>query len=390
MARELMIVRPGDSLNLYAIVRKLPAFTAWDVAAAAFETWADGDIGDYDIPLTSFGGDTYAADFPTAIPTGTRVLITYYQRAGASPAITDSLLLSMETSWNGSSLVAASDIALSDCALTSLESAKRFMGITTSANDTLLTELINAVSARVEREVGRKLCAADHNEWVDPAGEVSFTVRHWPVIRARRVRYGRSDGLQLQYAGSAIEAFVDVSYDNEGSGNDGKLTLTSISAAGVETETELTFATYPTLSTLVTAINAVSGWSATRQTTRDGQCLALSPVAGVDAMNMAGYLPYADEFDVISVVDQAAGILKTETRLCGPLLVSYRGGYDPIPDDLAMIVNQLVQTSFNLSQGDSTLSAESIPGYSRTFANRSEISAGQREILRPYMSSFFG
>jgi hypothetical protein len=390
MANELFVSRPGSGLTLYAIIRRLPAFSAFDTVAGEFVTWNDANIGDYDIPLTDAGGDVHKGDMPAGIAAGTRLLILYYQQAGGAPATSDALLLSLECTYNGSSLVSASEIALSDCALTSLESAKRFMGITTSANDTLLTELINAVSARVEREVGRKLCAADHNEWVNPQGEREFTVRHWPVSRARRVRYGRSDGLEIQYAGSAIEAFAAVAYDNEGSGNDGVLTLTSISAAGVETETELTFATYPTLSTLVTAINAVTGWTAYRRAVRDGQSLALSPVAGVDALNMAAYLPYAEEFDMLAVVDQAAGILRTKGCLPGPLLVSYRGGFDPIPDDLALIVNQLVQLTFNSASSDSSLQSESIPGYSYSRASRAEITASQREILRPYMSSFFG
>jgi len=71
----------------------------------AFVSWADADIGDYDIPLTSLGGDLYANNFPSAITTTIEYRVLYYEQAGASPATDDLLLASEEGYWDGTGLV---------------------------------------------------------------------------------------------------------------------------------------------------------------------------------------------------------------------------------------------------------------------------------------------
>jgi hypothetical protein len=88
MARELN-VSYNDGSVLYAIIRRASDGKVWN--GSAFVTWADADIATYDVALTPLSGDFYAADFPSAIDTGT-YFINYYVRAGATPAISDTLL----------------------------------------------------------------------------------------------------------------------------------------------------------------------------------------------------------------------------------------------------------------------------------------------------------
>ena len=152
MAGELYISKPGGSLNLYVIVRRISDYKVWSVAASDWATWADGDIDNYDVVLTDRGGDFYNGDFPSAITAGTRVLTMYYQRAGASPAITDSLLLSVDTNWNGASLVSSSTVTLAAGALTTLASVKRFMNISVTTLQGFVVNPLDLSAMKWEEE----------------------------------------------------------------------------------------------------------------------------------------------------------------------------------------------------------------------------------------------
>ncbi len=84
--------------TLYAVVRRISDGKAWN--GLTFVTFADVDVATYDVPLISKGGDYYAVDFPDDITRGDYRVI-YYQQAGATPAITDTILDSEELRWNG-------------------------------------------------------------------------------------------------------------------------------------------------------------------------------------------------------------------------------------------------------------------------------------------------
>lgn len=387
MAGELYISKPGGSLNLYVIVRRISDYKVWDTVATDWATWADGDIANYDVTLTDRGGDFYSGDFPTDIASGTRVLTMYYHRAGGAPAITDSLLLTVDTNWNGASLTSSSTVTLSASALTSLASVKRYMNISVSTYDTILTELINQISARIERITGRKFAAANYNEWVNPAGEDWITVRNWPIINVGRVRYSSETAISATYSGSDIEAAVSVYYDENG--GSGYAKLVSVSAAGSETNNTFSFATYPTLSTLVTAMDAISGWTVTRSASRDGMSVSLHPMAGMDAKNTTGELYAVTEYDLIARVDHRRGMLQA-TRGYGPRLISYRGGYETIPDDVSGVCNQMVQAAYQMGLVNPLLASESIPDYSYSLADRVQLDDAQTRVLDAYATIAMG
>ncbi len=66
-----------------------------------FETWVDGNVLNYDIPLTDHGGDYYSVDFPAAIkiPGIYRAVIAV--RAGANAAVGDFRISQGEGYWDG-------------------------------------------------------------------------------------------------------------------------------------------------------------------------------------------------------------------------------------------------------------------------------------------------
>ena len=65
-----------------------------------FETWADGNVLNYDIPMTDQGDGFYTVDFPTVISAGIyRVVIKV--RAGANAAVADKGVVEGEIYWDG-------------------------------------------------------------------------------------------------------------------------------------------------------------------------------------------------------------------------------------------------------------------------------------------------
>lgn len=102
MANELYI-SSSASVTPYAIVRRKSDFKVASIAAEAFVTFTNADVADYDTLLTSAGGDAWSANFPSWIPAG-EYLIQYYDRAGATPAITDVKIKESDIYWSGSSV----------------------------------------------------------------------------------------------------------------------------------------------------------------------------------------------------------------------------------------------------------------------------------------------
>lgn len=100
MANELQISYAGDR-NVYAVLQESATGKAWN--GSAFEVWSDLNLATYDIPLSSIGGNLYAANFPSVSSGLYRA--SYYSMDGLVPGEGDLLLASMSLLWNGSSVI---------------------------------------------------------------------------------------------------------------------------------------------------------------------------------------------------------------------------------------------------------------------------------------------
>jgi hypothetical protein len=98
MSRELSVTFATAGANLYAVLRRSNDDYVWN--GSALVAWVNGDMANYDVPLTDYSGDVYSADMPSGLPAGNYRAV-YYERAGATPAITDLLLKSETFRWNG-------------------------------------------------------------------------------------------------------------------------------------------------------------------------------------------------------------------------------------------------------------------------------------------------
>ncbi len=360
MANELSVVQNGSGLTLYVVIRNTADGTVWNTVTSALETWADGSITSYDVALTDLGGDLYAANMPTALPAGTYRIFYYYQ-SGGSPAITDLLLKSPLVGWNGISTSSGGSVVLSAYALTTLESLKRRLDITDTANDDLLTEYINGVSALIERVSGIKFLARDYREWLDGNWQREMLLKHFPIQTNPRIAFGAANALSVTFAASAgIRANVGI-YRNPESADAGGLRLVSVSTTGTETVSNLAFATYKSVSTLVTAINLVSNWSAT--VVNNQPTLDLHPSGGADALGNPVFFTYPDRSHYDMSVDYNNGRVRFDSYGSGwpywghtfdipipkgfqHVLVQYRAGYETIPADVQLLCNEIAADKY--------------------------------------------
>ena len=106
MSNELVFAFDKSS-TLYARVFDSTG-KVWNTSGTpAFETWANGNVTDYDIALTDKTSGQYIGDFPST--TAGRYKVNIYLRAGASPAITDTVLGTGEMLWDGTSEIFGAD-----------------------------------------------------------------------------------------------------------------------------------------------------------------------------------------------------------------------------------------------------------------------------------------
>lgn len=108
MANELQRNLGVSGLYPYALIDNA-AGQRWSTVAAAFVTYAAGDIANYDVPLTERGTTgVYLANFPAGITAGGRYRVTY--GVGLSeelPSIYDAHVGEEFIDWDGSAMIAA-------------------------------------------------------------------------------------------------------------------------------------------------------------------------------------------------------------------------------------------------------------------------------------------
>jgi hypothetical protein len=358
MADELFSTIPGSVTN-YAIIRRASDGYAADDAADAFEAWADGSIDDYDIPLTSQGGDYYTADFPTWITAGTYDII-YYVQAGATPATTDDIHASERLYWNGSSV---SSSPSSDY-LTTLARVKLYGNITSSTYDSTLTNNLGAASRFVERYTQRWWLSEARTEYYNGRGTNYIQLYGMPVTLVSRIATCPDVVLEIRNTSTSNSRAVV------------STTATALilkhTASAAETTTTLAFATYTTITTLAAAVNAIgSGWVASVQDTYGIYASAdIKPIQGaLDALQDAAEIEmYVEEIGRYRT-NTETGMVSCNRRIPSDhqnVEVRYTSGYAAglVPDDVQQAVCAIALALHNMGLSDQTMESEKIGDYS--------------------------
>lgn len=388
MADELRLPYQGAA-TLYAVIRRIADGYVWN--GTAFEAFSAGSIANYDIALTDQGGDYYTADWPTAMAAGTACTVLYYYQAGGSPATTDDLLHAEDVTWTGTTTASVSSITLSVYALTSLDDLKTYMGITASTYDTVLTLLINGMSAAIEKVVSRQFKARDRRGWFALTQQRRVQLPHAPAQHVTRVAYGTANGLTVAYSGAAIGAQAAVYRDPE-SPDGGGVRLVSWSTAGTQTSNNLTFALYPSLTAMETAIELISGWTATVHVNRPSYELRVT--GGQNAKAGSVTFPYADQdYADAYRLDHDRALLEFDVGMGGPygwwpqdpaygrrrfptghqeLYVQWRSGFETVPEDVADLCREMVKEKYYTRLQNTALAGYSLGPYSVQFGQQDE------------------
>lgn len=357
MAREISIGAPHGETR-YVIIRRPSDAAVWSVTNSAFEVWANANIDDYDVQMTDRGGDLYDSDMPSAITTGNYNFIFYLQ-AGANPAITDNVSDHVFLYWNAASLVAAPPVGLSAFALISLDNIKRLLNIpiANTDKDSLLIQLINAATYRIEAYCSRKFVARDYKEIVFH-GRSSYQVvlQNTPVIGTPKIGYGRRNMFRVSNTVD-MRAMVEVQAT--------QLVLITTSQLGVQTTNTLTFAANPTNALMVAAISLIGNYSATLE--QNGPTEELWPGPGrwrqsgtdivIEGLEQSSLF---HDFDIQLDI----GLISFTNMPARNSMVFYRGGFETTDErfyDIGQVCGEMVRLLYNQVAKDNTLTGSAIP-----------------------------
>lgn len=97
----------SDSDTLYAFVYRRSDDKVYDVVAGSntFDTWVDGDRGDYDLKLATTNGDRHSVDFPSGISAGVYDVVIRKYQVVDTPALDDLDVAQGVMYWDGSAEV---------------------------------------------------------------------------------------------------------------------------------------------------------------------------------------------------------------------------------------------------------------------------------------------
>lgn len=292
-------------------------------------------------------------------------------------------------------------MAIDTYALTTLAELKTYMGISASTWDTVLENLIDSASARVEAYIGRRIKSRTWIEHIDPDGSSTIRLKQWPVTSVDFIGVGARPVISIGFDSSQSSIIVATAqWDAAGQGGAGTLTLKTGTATG-----DLTATTDSTLrSTASMAALSVTGFAFTLiESVRADWLHQQGPVNVIESPMQ---LTYPAVTDVDCRVDRDRGILHRprwsddwddgwDSLLCTgwrprfgfspqSMVVQYTAGYSTIPYDVEQTVQEVAAAMFRSRARDETLNSESLGDYSYTSGGASRIT----EILEERLGSW--
>lgn len=263
-------------------------------------------------------------------------------------------------------------------ALTSLANLKEYMGISTTANDTLLEKCIDRASVRMETYCGRKLKARDHAEWRDGCGVKEIRLLQYPVLSVSNVWTGNIAAMVIGAKGNNLRASISVNQEAPTPA----VIATYTDIAGATTATSIPFATYPTVSDVAAQIGATGAYNAT--VVKNLRAVQMRPRAGADCV-LATVTLFAADTASDYTYDHETGRLSIDESWWAywPLdngkmpdavksvLIEYRAGFETIPADMEECCLEVAAMIFRDRQRDKSLITERLGDYSYSRASQS-------------------
>lgn len=267
------------------------------------------------------------------------------------------------------------------CDLITLAYAKEYMRISSSDNDALISQIIDAVSSQIERHCDRHFCEKTYRVWLDGTGCDAMRLPQYPISRLYRVATNRECVGNITYNGAGGVATASFST------SDRVLALAEVTTSGTELFVDVT-SSGRTLQNFSTQLPAV--WNMTIQNLSKNGKLPASDIrpfsdwsdqsaddidieVPCEAINAR---PQAWTEDTIETVDNSgfynlgSGFPKGRSNV----FVWYRAGYATIPAGLQQITARIVKEVFDVTAVDTGKDSEKIGDYS--YKNASPSASG--------------
>jgi len=227
-------------------------------------------------------------------------------------------------------------------ALTNVESLKDYIGIDTTVYDGILIDILDAVSAQIERYCGRTFTQADYTEFrtFESDGTVQFKVRNHPVTKVYFAATGNTEMVEVLF--NAQDTTMYQTY----------LDTTSLIVSQADGTTTNTFALadYADIEALFDAVAAIyTGFTITYAADWYKQlppwALIPSAYASVDNYATTGQSFWGAEESLNLVkADPSDRLFRVpRVRENMPVIIRYQAGYATIPYDLQMMCKKLAQ-----------------------------------------------
>ena len=264
-------------------------------------------------------------------------------------------------------------MAVDTYALTSLANLKSYLGITSSSDDTILEKSIDRASDIAERYMGRKILSRAYVEWRDTYGQERIRLFQYPASIIRFVGIGYNAAITVG-ATNPLDPAVSVTV------SDSAIILYRQVAAGTETTTTLTFATYPTTALMATAINATTGFSGS--VVLDLPSRYIRRMSGRTLRNATVNLEAPDQAMEDYLADLDSGVVYGR-QLTGyrSVLIDYTAGYATTPDDIEQAVLMIAASLFQGRKRDPNIASESLGGYSYSLRAPGQSQEEARSLL---------
>lgn len=270
--------------------------------------------------------------------------------------------------------------------LSTLTNVKEYLGVTSTTDDTLLTNCLDRASAAIDRICRRTLLSTSHREIRSGDGAPILALYNYPVTAVEYLAIGKVAPLYVSNsnANGAYMATVSVSDTSM------SLVISGGTDAGTDT---LTLSTY-TLTTLVAAINALGkGWAATLTDTNYGDWSAseLIPVYGQNCYDgLAAYIYCPGTPESEFVIDLQSGLIESSTGFVfgtDNVIAKYTAGYSTVPVDLEQVAIEAASLLYKTRKQDKTVHSERLADHQIAYAvTRGGLTDDMIARLTPYVN----
>lgn len=233
------------------------------------------------------------------------------------------------------------------CTLDELKGYKDKTGNITTRDDDVNRRLINSASTILINRFSRHFVAQQFYEYANAPFNRPFRLREYPILRLDGIWRSRNTAFTAYYTSStAISAGITVLSD--------KLTAWSVAQDGTQTDNDFDYDDYASVYALVAGIDALSGWTATltanaeywRLWPESYGCLSPTTASVQYAGERLQVRPDNARIGLVSVSKDPTSIPLSSSAYgqslgSVPAIVSYRAGYETIPDDLKQACIQL-------------------------------------------------